>query len=274
MAARTRILFVDDEPAIRMTLPAILHMHGYEVVAAGTVAEALGIMAQQKFDVLISDLNIGNPGDGFTVVSAMRRTQPDARTFILTGYPAFETALEAIRAQVDDYLIKPADIEGLVRAIEQKISHPMSSHGIPVKRLCDVIEESIPGILEEWLRRIEKHYPDMTAIKMTREERIDDLPQVLSNLVDALRAGEVQEATQATAHSALHGAQRRRFGYSLSMLLDELAVVQDVMFDLIQQKMLSIDVSYLIPDLKTVECSLDIHRKSALQNFLPKSLAA
>jgi ActR/RegA family two-component response regulator len=39
------------------------------------------------FDVLISDLNIGHPADGFVVVSAMRRTQPDTLTFILTGYP-------------------------------------------------------------------------------------------------------------------------------------------------------------------------------------------
>ena len=72
----------------------------------------------ETFDVLLSDLNIGNPGDGLTVVSAMRRTQPEAVTMILTGYPAFETALEAIRQQVDDYIVKPADVPALVRAIE------------------------------------------------------------------------------------------------------------------------------------------------------------
>src|SRR4051812_26237080 len=117
MAASIKILFVDDEPAIRATLPQILRLHGFEVTSAADVGEALQAISNQQFDVLISDLNIGSPGDGFTVVSAMRRTQPSCVTLILTGYPAFETALEAIRSQVDDYLIKPAGVQDLVNAI-------------------------------------------------------------------------------------------------------------------------------------------------------------
>src|ERR1043166_3921351 len=105
-----RILFVDDERSIRLTLPKILESHGYEVAVAATVGEALAAVSSQKFQVLIADLNIGEPGDGFTVVSAMRRTQPECVNFILTGYPAFETALQAIRSQVDDYLVKPTEI--------------------------------------------------------------------------------------------------------------------------------------------------------------------
>src|SRR6185437_1901780 len=103
-----RLLFVDDEATIRITLSAILSKHGFKVTVAATVAEALQKITSQQFDILLSDLNIGNPGDGLTVVSAMRRTQPEAVTMILTGYPAFETALEAIRQQVDDYIVKPA----------------------------------------------------------------------------------------------------------------------------------------------------------------------
>ena len=85
-----------------MTLSAILSRFGFDVTSAADVPEALSLIANRKFDVLISDLNIGEPGDGFTVVSAMRRVQPEAATFILTGYPDFESALLAIRNQVDD----------------------------------------------------------------------------------------------------------------------------------------------------------------------------
>src|SRR5689334_13779191 len=106
--AALRVLFVDDEASIRETLPAILSSHGFSVTAVGTVAEAIAKISQEKFDILLADLNIGQPADGFTVVSAMRRIQPSARTFILTGYPDFSTALEAIKRQVDDYLLKPA----------------------------------------------------------------------------------------------------------------------------------------------------------------------
>jgi two-component system response regulator PilR (NtrC family) len=109
------MLFVDDEPSIRLTLPQILRMHGYDVEVASTVTEALAAIQSRKFDVLISDLNIGSAGDGFTVVSAMRRTQPECITLILTGYPGFETALQAIRSQVDDYLVKALMCNNLFR---------------------------------------------------------------------------------------------------------------------------------------------------------------
>jgi DNA-binding NtrC family response regulator len=76
------------------------------VTAVSTVNEALDSIASSEFDVLISDLNFDHPADGFIVVSAMRRTQPKCVTLILTGLQGSETALEALRNYVDDYLIK------------------------------------------------------------------------------------------------------------------------------------------------------------------------
>src|SRR5258708_3149753 len=127
MAEKTKILFVDDEAAIRTTLPEILSQFGFDITTAATVPEALHFVMTKKFDVLIADLNIGEPGDGLTVVSAMRRTQPTAVAFILTGYPAIETALEAIRQQVDDYLIKPADIQTMLDKSKGKLPSPSSA---------------------------------------------------------------------------------------------------------------------------------------------------
>src|SRR5205085_12005864 len=129
----TRLLFVDDEEAIRATLPAILREEGFDVTVTGSVPEALAKITNETFDVLVSDLNIGDPGDGLTVVSAMRRTQPRAATFILTGYPDFQTALEAIRQQVDDYLTKPTDVRTLVEAIKEKLAHPRHIRREPTK---------------------------------------------------------------------------------------------------------------------------------------------
>ena len=122
MNNRKRLLFVDDEPSIRLTLPPVLESHGFQVRTAATVAEAVAQIKCSEFDVLLSDLNIGEDGDGFNVVSAMRQIQPNCVTVILTGYPAFESALLAIRHQVDDYLVKPADIEALIQTIDAKLS--------------------------------------------------------------------------------------------------------------------------------------------------------
>ena len=122
-------LLVDDEPNILLTLAAILTHEGYQLSTASTVTEALRIIGTQPFDALIADLNIGEPGDGFTVVSAMRRTHPQCINFILTGYPAFETALQAISNQVDDYLVKPANVRELVKSLEIKLNNPRQPGG-------------------------------------------------------------------------------------------------------------------------------------------------
>src|ERR1700743_1560927 len=119
-----RVLFVDDELSIRITLPAILRQEGFDVSVASSVPEAIQAIQSNSFDILLSDLNIGEPGDGFTVVSAMRRIQPEAATIILTGYPDFESALTAIRNQVDDYVTKPADVKQLVHVLREKSSLP------------------------------------------------------------------------------------------------------------------------------------------------------
>ena len=181
MSEQTTILFVDDEPGIRATLPAILTGFGFEVTAAATVPEALGLITNRRFDVLISDLNIGQPGDGFTVVSAMRRTQPEATTFILTGYPAFETALEAIRQQVDDYLVKPADIENLVATIQQKLKGPRTnSHRIEPKPLADILEESKREIVQQWVSAARED-PEIGQAGLSDRELADYLPALIGN---------------------------------------------------------------------------------------------
>ena len=95
--AEIKLLFVDDDDVLRTTLGAVLTQRGFLLTSVSSVREALELISTQKFDVLLSDLNIGEPGDGFTVVSAMRRVQPDACTFILTGYPDLETAIQGIR---------------------------------------------------------------------------------------------------------------------------------------------------------------------------------
>ena len=117
-----RILFVDDEAGIRATLPVILQRHGFAVVVAATVPEALDHIHNQKFDLLLSDLNIQREGDGFEVVRAMREAHPQCITIILTGYPGLESAIEGIHQSIDDYILKPTDASKLVALLTGKIA--------------------------------------------------------------------------------------------------------------------------------------------------------
>src|SRR3982075_3957103 len=105
-----RILLADDSDAVRNMLQVTLERDGLEVVAVASVSEALARIATEKFDVLLSDLHMPQAGDGFTVVSAMRHTHPNAVTLVLSGYPAVDEALSAIRLQADEVLIKTIEI--------------------------------------------------------------------------------------------------------------------------------------------------------------------
>jgi DNA-binding NtrC family response regulator len=140
---RTRLLFVDDEESIRLTLPPLIERQGFEVTAVGSVADALVQVNCIKYDVLICDLNIHRQGDGFLVISAMRNLQPGCLNFILTGYPAYDSAVQAIQQSVDDYFTKPADLQELVRRIHSKLTERGSREASVPQRLGMVLRTNL-----------------------------------------------------------------------------------------------------------------------------------
>src|SRR6478752_3299902 len=89
-ASMPRILLAEDDNAVRDMLQVTLERDGFEVVAVSNVRDALRYIATENFDALLSDLHMPHAGDGFTVVSAMRQTHPQAVTLVLSGYPAIE----------------------------------------------------------------------------------------------------------------------------------------------------------------------------------------
>jgi DNA-binding response OmpR family regulator len=117
-----RLLFVDDEPNIRATLPTILRRYGFTVAVAGTVSQALEQIKTQEFGLLLCDLNIEREGDGYNVIRAMREKNPDCVTIILTGYPAVESAVTGIHLGIDDYLMKPTNADTLVALLAEKLA--------------------------------------------------------------------------------------------------------------------------------------------------------
>ena len=149
----TKLLFVDDDATIRRTLGTVLQRYGFALTAAGSVREALELITTERFEVLLADLNIGEPGDGFTVVSAMRRVQPDAYTFILTGYPDLETAIQAVRNQVDDYFSKPLQVERLLEAISARRNNGRPLGKLtPSRKVSQLLEDLSGTICERWLQ--------------------------------------------------------------------------------------------------------------------------
>ena len=269
----THILFVDDEPSIRLTLPAILEQHGYQVTTAATVADALRIIGSQRLDVLIADLNIGEPGDGFTVVSAMRRTQPTCRNFILTGYPAFESALKAIRQQVDDFFVKPADIRALVEAIGVKLRSPHSAQQLQQQTLAGLLREQTDEIVSRTLDAMRSH-PRLSVVPLSDKERENQLTKVVRQLADLLESKTPEQpASKHLKAAAEHGATRRHQRYSPILLVDDMRVLGKAIYTVVQENLLNLKLSDLIPDLCRVNDSLEAQLQAALEAFITKDAA-
>lgn len=119
---KTRLLFVDDEDSIRLTLPRVLTGLGFDVTPVGTLADALAEIKTRKFDILLSDLNLPDSNSGFIVIEAMRKAQPRCINFILTGYPPDESFKRANGHDVAHYFIKPVEIEEMVEAIKKNLA--------------------------------------------------------------------------------------------------------------------------------------------------------
>lgn len=261
-----RLLFVDDEPSIRVTLAAILKHRGFEVTVAATVPEALNLIAGQKFEVLISDLNIGEPGDGFTVVSAMRRTQPEAATFILTGYPAFGSALEAIRQQVDDYFVKPADVRGLVDRIFERLNNPPEERRrIVTKRLAEVLNENKSEILSRWLAAAQAD-EEVGATKLSLEELSDSLPLMIEEIIDTEDNQKLSaKGLNAAQH---HGRMRFQQGCSIPWMIREIRILHEVISRLIQEHLLAVDISFLITDIMATGETIQAFLEESIRSFV------
>lgn len=263
-----RILFVDDEPGIRLTLPTILQQHGYDVTAVASVAEAIQRLSLQPFEILIADLNIGEPGDGFTIVSAMRRVQPRCVNIILTGYPAFENALRAIRAQVDDFLVKPADVPTLVELLERKLAEPEKLCDRCNQRLSDCLRQHTDDIAHRALEHMKAH-PRLAKLPLSDQQRIDHIREVIADILADLE----NEAPPEAGAAAIHGRRRKQQGYSLTMLVDDRRAIDMSIYDVVREKLLDLDLSSLLVDLSRLNNSLDSQLQQSLQGFIGEAPA-
>src|SRR5579862_5577635 len=139
---KPRILVVDDDKPNRDSLDMVLRLNGFEVVSAADVNEALRQIGSQAFDDLLTDLHMPAPGDGLTVVSAMRHSHPDAATFIFSGYPEMSAATAAILLQTDQVLLKPMAPGALVETIRKRLKEGGSTSMNEIESVATILERA------------------------------------------------------------------------------------------------------------------------------------
>jgi DNA-binding response OmpR family regulator len=108
-----KLLLVDDDLLILQSISSALEQEGYQVATAANGKEALEILEQTRFDLVLTDL-VMDPVDGMEVLRQVKAKAPECVVIILTGYGDLMSAIEALRLDADDYLLKPCEPEELV----------------------------------------------------------------------------------------------------------------------------------------------------------------
>jgi DNA-binding response OmpR family regulator len=263
--ATHKVLVVEDDEAVRMMLREGLQRDEFEVVVASNVRDALKLIATETFDVLLSDLHMPLAGDGFTLVSAMRHTHPNALTVVLSGYPALDEAMSAILHQADEIFAKPIRIGELRELIRNRLAAPPSKIRVKPESVASILEREVEPTIQNWLDIVERD-AELNCIPLSRNERTGHLPKLLLDLVVRLRVDSGLDAPISQA-ARDHGVMRRQQGYTATMVVEESRILQVSIFSTLQRNLDGVDFSRLLLDVVTIADEVDSQLKQAMFSY-------
>ena len=264
--ATPRVLIVEDDDAVLMMLQEGLQRDGFEVVTASNVRDALSDIATEMFDVLLSDLHMPLAGDGFTLVSAMRHTHPNALTVVLSGYPALDEAMSAIISQADEIFTKPIRIGALKELIRTRLANPHVIKRPRSESVASILERETETTIQNWLDAVEQD-AELTCVPLNRADRTGHLPRLLQDLVVRLQLDSGLPAPISIA-AREHGKMRLQQGYTTTMVVEESRILQVCIFSTLQRNLCSVDFSRLLLDVVTIADEVDSQLKQAMSSYI------
>ena len=267
----TRILIVDDDDLILLSLKDVMNYEGFEVTAAANVPDALKLITSNIYDVLLSDLHMPNAGDGLTVVSAMRHANPRAVTILLTSFPEMDAASQAILLQTDQILVKPMDVPSLISAIKERLAIGAPATRV-VESVATILERTTESTIQDWFAHVQNDEAVM-SVPMTFNQRTSHLPQLFLDLVHRLRSFKSFGSKELVSPAAAkHGLDRRKQGYSAAMLVEESRILQVSVFHTLQKNLARIDFSILLTEVMTIADEIDSQLAQAMTSYISESV--
>jgi DNA-binding NtrC family response regulator len=107
-----RILVLDDDAGVRALMADLLREMGYQALVVATIHQARSLLKAENFDLILSDVRLAD-GNGLEFLQEVRKQQPRLHMVVMTGFGSLDSAVEAIRLGVFDYLVKPIDASRL-----------------------------------------------------------------------------------------------------------------------------------------------------------------
>jgi two-component system, sensor histidine kinase and response regulator len=173
-----KLLVVDDEESVAVTMAAILEMDGYQVEVCTTGTQALGRLREASFDLVLTDLRLDD-ADGMTIVTETCRQQPDTVPIILTGYASMESAINALREGAYDYLIKPCDVDELRAVVARGIER--RELRLQLKARINELEQAnnvIHDLNRDLQRRIDEATAELQGLYRNAQAHVEQLQEL------------------------------------------------------------------------------------------------
>jgi signal transduction histidine kinase len=172
MLEQPKVLVVDDEDSVVVTIKAILELDGYTVATTTSGVQARAMVRDVEYDLVLTDLRLED-GDGLDVLKAVRENYPETVTIMLTGYASLESAIQALRAGAYDYLVKPSEVEELRATV---------ARGIERRRLGQELRARIAE-LAELNSSLQRRIDEATADLKERNEQLKELDRMKSQFL-------------------------------------------------------------------------------------------
>jgi len=142
MNKNARILVVDDDENIRKVEVAILEDQGYTVESVGTAKEAIEKSKRKFYNVSLIDIRLPDM-EGIELLTKFRETTPKIRKIIVTGYPTLQNAVDAVNKGADAYIVKPFDVEKVLKTIQQQLSKQEEERRYSQDKVAEFIEARV-----------------------------------------------------------------------------------------------------------------------------------
>jgi len=172
MREQPKVLVVDDEESVVVTIKAILQLDGYNVATTTSGKQARTMVRDTEYDLVLTDLRLED-GDGLDVLKAVRESHPETVTIMLTGYASLESAIQALRAGAYDYLVKPSEVEELRSTV---------ARGIERRRLGQELRLRVAE-LAELNASLQQRIDEATAELKERYEQLKELDKMKSQFL-------------------------------------------------------------------------------------------
>ena len=146
LTQRETILVVDDEPAVCVSLEAVLSREGYHTVSASSGLAALETLEEQDVDLVLLDLNMPQMS-GLELMHIVHERWPHTMILVLTGYGTLQSAVKSLRYGAYDYLLKPSTPDDLKASVRRGLDKYRQSQRR--LRLLDRIQASVQELTRE-----------------------------------------------------------------------------------------------------------------------------